>query len=221
MPVTIDIRADGKAATAALDDIARKQIPFAIARALTTLAKLGQRGAQDEMQKVFAHMVGFTRQGIGIEAARKDTLQSRVFVKPLQAQYLGLEIAGGTRTPSNNTRIVSRALTLPGVGARLSAAGNLPRGYVSKLAEMAEAGKGPRKGTTVVKFTGSGPNGKGPGGFFLRLPNDHIQRLISFEASAEYKPKFAFEQTVRTVVAANVQGVVGAALTAALATARP
>ncbi len=218
--ISINVSADVRRATAMLDEAARKQVPFATAKALTSLAKLGQRAAQDEMQKVFGHLVGFTKQGIAIEAARKDTLQSRVFIRPLQAQYLGLEIAGGTRTPGNNTRIASRALTLPGVGARLGKAGSLPRGYVAKLAAMAEAKTGLRKGTTVVKFSGSGPNGKGPGGFFLRLPNHHIQRLISFEASAQYQPKFDFEPTVRAVVAANVQGVVGAAVASALATAR-
>ena len=172
------------------------------------------------MQKVFGHLVGFTKQGVGIEAARKDTLRSRVFIKPLQAQYLGLEIQGGTRTPSNNTRIVSRALTLPGVGARLGKAGSLPRGYVAKLAQMAAEKRGPKKGTTVVKFTGAGPDGRGPGGFFLRLPNHHIQRLISFEASTQYKAKFGFEPAVLAVVAANFGGVFAKALSEAVGTAK-
>ena len=218
--ISINVTADVRRATKALDEVARKQLPFATAKALTELAKLGQGAARDEMQKVFGHLVGFTRQGVGVEAARKASLQSRVFIKPLQAQYLGLEVQGGTRTPGNNTRIVSRALTLPGVGARLGKAGSLPRGYVARLAAMAAENRGPRKGMTVAKFTGSGPNGRGPGGFFLRLPNHHIQRLISFEASAEYKAKFAFEPAVLAVVAANFGGVFAKALADAVGSAK-
>ncbi len=217
--ISLNFHADVRKATATLSEAAAKQVPFATAKALTTLAKLAQADIQQALPSIFGHLAPFTRQGIAIKAATKASLTAQVYVKPLQAQYLGLEEFGGTRTPAMNTRIVSRALTMPGVNARLNDAGSLPRGYVAKLAAMAEADAGPRKGQTVVKFSGSGPNGKGPGGFFLRLPGHHIRRLISFEASAQYKPKFGFEKRVEAKVRADFAGVFGAAMTQAVATA--
>ncbi len=218
--ISLNLHADVRKATAALGEAASKQVPFATAKALTTLAKLAQQDVQQALPRIFGHVAPFTRQGIAIKPATKASLTAQVFVKPLQAQYLSLEEFGGTRTPAMNTRIMSRALTMPGVGARMIG-GGLPRGFVKRLAAWAENKTTFADKTSVVKLSGSGPGGKGPGGFFYRLPNHHLRRIVSFEDSAQYKPKFGFEKRIEATVRGNFAAVFGSSMAQAVGSARP
>lgn len=229
--IALTISADVTRATMALQAAARTQIPFATAKALTALAKQAQAAEQAALPQVFSHLSPFTRQGIAIEPATKGKPQACVYVRDLQAKYLATEEFGGTRTSSLNTRIISRALSMPGVGARLNKAGGLPRGYIKSLAARAQADKEkradaqagnrkmPKRDGGVFIMSGHGPSG-GPGGIFQRLPGHHLTRLISFESEAHYTAKFGFEPRAIAVVRQNGRAVFDAALKQAFATQR-
>jgi hypothetical protein len=51
----------------------------------------------------------------------------------------------------------------------------------------------------IAYFKGQGPNDRGPGGFFVRLPGHKITRLTSFETKASYQPIFHFRDRVALV----------------------
>lgn len=174
-----------------LDNLLRelpRQMPFAIASTLTALAKDGQAAANDEIDKVFDRPVPFTRRSVGITPARKSNLVAAVFVKDIQAQYLGIQVTGGTRLPKSGSPII-----VP-VQIRLNQAGNIPRGKLKR--ELA-------KPTTFVV----GKNAKGEG---ARLPPGIYQRpkrtkrgkagktkmLVAFEPKARYRRRFPFKRVV-------------------------
>jgi hypothetical protein len=225
----IKITIDSRATRAALGKLAN-QIPFAMAQAINATAKQAAADANAAMPSIFNRANAFTRQAVGTPSlATKGSLSATVAIKPLQAQYLGLEILGGTRTPAGNTRLPSQALVLPGQGTA-----PLPSGLIKRLAAQAQADQARRQAVAagmrkrgkltganagVFKLSGHGIRPSDVGGFFRRLPNHKVQRLVAFEPSAQYKPKFQFErqvtQTVNSTFAANFDRALARALTTA------
>lgn len=221
---------DTKAAQAALLKLA-KQVPFAVATALNATAKQAAADANAAIPSVFNRANRFTQMAIGTPAlATKANLFATIAIKPLQAQYLGLEIFGGTRTPANNTRMPSQALVLPGSGSA-----PLASGAVKRFAAQAQADKARRQAVAagtrkrgkltsanagVFKLSGHGIRPGDVGGFFRRLPNHRVIRLVAFEPTANYRPKFNFNK----LVVASVNSTFGAnfdrALARAVATAK-
>ena len=112
--------------------IEREQMPFAIARALTDMAQLGQKTITRAIPEIFAKggpPKSFTVNSVVAKPATKATLAAMVFIKDTQAKYLALEETGGTRTPKTS------ALVMPGSSeADLhDVHGNLPEGLLRKL----------------------------------------------------------------------------------------
>jgi hypothetical protein len=134
------IKVDTKAVSVSLSRL-MKQLPFAASQALNQVAKKAASDANAAMPGTFVHANAFTRQAVGTPSlATKSRLAAAVAIKPLQAKYLRLEIEGGTRTPSDNTRSTSaRALTLPGSGPD-----PLRYGAIKSLITQAEADKAKR-----------------------------------------------------------------------------
>jgi hypothetical protein len=226
----LKITVDTKSITKQLDDIAKKQVRFATSVALNTTAKQAAADANEAMPSVFTHANPFTRMAVGVpQFATKANLSAMVGIKPKQAQYLGTEITGGTRTPALNTRLLSQALVLPGKGAA-----PLGSGAVKRIAQQAAADKARRAAVAAGtrkrgKLTGADAgvfsmSGRAPwgdvGGFFRRLPGHHLTRLIAFEASAQYPAKFDFKKQVMDSVARTFRGAFEKALARALASAR-
>lgn len=220
----ITIKVDTKACQAMLTKAA-KQLPFAYATAINATAKDAAAAANASMSSVFNRASSFTQRGVYVPTlATKASLTATVGIRPIQQQYLGLEILGGTRTPA------ATALVLPGSGPT-----PLPRGAVKRFAAQAQAdqarraavqaGQRKRGKTTsanygVFQLSGHGIRPGDVGGYFQRLPGHKVKRLIAFEPSATYRPKFNFvrqvTQTVNSTFAANFQR----ALTRALETAK-
>ena len=226
--MTITVKVDTRLADNLLRQLA-KQLPYAAARALNATAKKAAAEANAAMPSVFQHASKFTQSAVGVPTfATKTDLFAMVAIKPLQAKYLSLEITGGKRTPASNTRVQSSALVLPGKGTA-----PLPSGFLGRLSQQAAAEvarrqqiaagiKKRRKGSAnrgIFKMSGRGPVG-GPGGFFRRLPDHHLTRLISFEPSANYRPKLDFHGAVRTSVSRNLGPIFARELANALRTAK-
>ena len=216
-----------------LDDLARKQLPFATAKALNQVARESRDLINRDMTKVFDRVAPFTRIAAAAPAtlaARKDSLHASVIIKDAQARYLGLEEEGGVRTPAD-TLAGGKALVVPTSRAKVNARGSMPKGYVAQLARRAQAdaaraakptrnGRPTKHDKGIVKFTGSGPDGQGPGGFFMRTAGHHLVRLISFESEAHYKPKFRFRARVSEFAQGRMTSALKEALAHAIASAR-
>lgn len=223
--LTISVKHDFDRLAATLNDLARRQFPFAVAGALNDAADASARDINADISAggIFAKATPFTRNAVVAPKslrARKDKLVAVVTVRPIQAQYLLHEQIGGTRTPAENTRNPgAAALVLPGPALRLNAYRNIPAG---KLAKLKAAAAAPAKHNSGVVFlAASAPGNKsGVGGYFQRGAGT-LRRLTGFTASATYHPKFGFDarviRTARRVFLASI----GPRLAAAMASAKP
>lgn len=139
-PFEISIRADVKKLTSQLSALAYKQLPFATATALTSLAKEVAAGESANIAATFKHPKPFTVKSIGIQPARKDSLVARVYVKPIAAKYLAPYEDGGAHALPGT----SRALLNP-KDIRLDQYGQLTRKTLERLRGRSDVFIGPVK----------------------------------------------------------------------------
>lgn len=204
----LDVRADFRPFARTLDELARRQVPFATARALTEMANAAAVANRRALPSIFDKPTPFTMAGIAVKPARKNDLVARVFVKDRQAEYLVLEETGGTRKPERSKHGGSgggQALVMPKAIKR-NAFGNIPFRGLAALRK--------RKDVFV------GKTDSGTGGFFRRLAGGRLQALVLFIAAAKYKPRFGFKARVIKVATATMVPAFRQALAKALATAR-
>jgi hypothetical protein len=137
---SIRVNVDSRATSAWLTDIQRRKIPLATAMALTRTAKALQKILETEVTRVFDKPVPFTKRAFAVRPATRSNLQSEVFIKTRQAEYLLPQIAGGRRKPKRFEQRFSGETGSPdsywvaGEGTRLNAAGNISLATVKKIA---------------------------------------------------------------------------------------
>ncbi|MDR3438964.1 hypothetical protein [Telmatospirillum sp.] len=125
--VNISIHADVKHLQRSLDDLSRKQLPFATTLALTGLAKRVQAEETKALGETFDKPSPFTLRAFGVKAAKKSTLTALVFAKDIQAEYLKPFLDGGRQLLRGK-----RGLPVP-VDIRTNQYGNLPKGTIARL----------------------------------------------------------------------------------------
>ena len=155
-----------------------RQVPFAIAKALTLTARDARQDVMDKLPAIIDRPTPFTLRGIGYKPANKTNLTAEVFIRDVQATYLAKLIKGGTEMPKK------RALVEPAT-IRLNQYGNLPRGALDRL-------RG-RKDTFSANINGIGGIWKRHGG--------GVKLLVKFEQQREVKKQFDFAAIVRASVA--------------------
>lgn len=195
--ITLRVTTDFARMQRILGDFERNQLPFAAARALTAVAKAAQREATEELPKAFDRPTPFTRRAVAVRSATKTSLEAVVFVRPIQAQYLGLAETGGTQEPKK------AALVTP-VSQRLNQYGNIPNRALSR----AKA----RKNVFVGQV-------RGVGGFWQRT-KDGLVLLARFDASRAVRKNEWFIPSVTRVVERDFGQALREALAEALRTAR-
>ncbi len=99
----------------------KKQIPFATARALTTVARQIQEAEKAQMKKVLQNPTPFTVNSVGSIAARKDNLVAKVFVRDIAAGYLDPFEFGGVHQMTGVAKLVP-------INIKLNKYGNIPSG---------------------------------------------------------------------------------------------
>ncbi len=123
----INIRADFKAGTDALDALELKQLPFAMAQAVTGTARQVARVERDRFASFFDAPTPFTLNAMGVIPARKYAPTATVFVKDIQAAYLLPYEQGGAQPLGAKQAILTPR------DIALNAYGNLPRGKIASL----------------------------------------------------------------------------------------
>jgi hypothetical protein len=93
--LTLSVEADIKAVARQLDSLARKQLPFATAQALTAVARRVQDTEKKAMPEVFDRPTPFTVNSVAVKGARKTNLEAVVFIKDIAAAYLAPYEFGG------------------------------------------------------------------------------------------------------------------------------
>jgi len=190
----ISMKADIKQATRKLRGAQRKQIPFATAKALTDTAWDVAKEEKRQLPMKLDRPTPFTQKAFGVKRATKRSLVATVFIKPIQAAYLGLQIRGGVRKPK------SRAFPVP-VNQRLNKYGNMTRGKIAKLLAKPD------------HFSGTI---NGVGGIYQRQKKGGVKLIIAWEDQAHYRPRFPFYKIgkgkARAVIARNMKRALDKAL---------
>jgi hypothetical protein len=86
--VGISVKADVRACVASLNDIARKQLPYAVSVALNDVARQVQTGERDNLKKVLQHPRPFTFNSVFYLKATKTVWIATVYIKAITAKYL-------------------------------------------------------------------------------------------------------------------------------------
>ena len=140
-----------KEVTEMLDDVRKKQIPFATALALTRTASKARLNVQGKMKQVFDRPTRFTLSSVLYEKATKKKQYSRVYLADIDrktthktADYMRVQSEGGKREHKGIENylaeqserlpfpIVSKWI-LPAKGVKLDKHGNLPRGEWNRI----------------------------------------------------------------------------------------
>ncbi|TPL30189.1 hypothetical protein [Mesorhizobium sp. B2-4-7] len=203
------------------DDIERKQLPFATARALTWTAQAAQKDMRAAMGKVFDRPIAYTLRGVTIEPARKDRLSATVLLSgyspgklPVGA-YLYPQVFGGKRGQKSFERALSRAgllpsgwVTVPAAGAKINAAGNITAGQIVqmlsdlKLQFDATANRSKRsvvrnKSYKRQRFFVPAPGSHLKPGVWIRDGKGSIRPMILFVQEQTYAPRLDYYAIVR------------------------
>lgn len=222
----VDLSSNVREVISAVDLLFNKQVPFAVAKALTDTARLVAEALPSALQQDLDRPTAFTTRGFYVTPARKDQtpVKAVVGVKDKQAQYLGFQIEGGERKP---TRV---ALRLP-TSVDLDQFGNVPSGLIRQLIARAKAGRRATK-TQARRFGVSqeldlfyGEPGDGrPAGIYKRVGTAARHQLVPLivmpKRSATYRPRFDFTGHALRVVERQFEQQLDAALAHAMETAR-
>lgn len=125
--IQFSVKADIAGLSRRLDDIARKQLPFATSLALNAVARQAVQGERRALQSSLDRPEPFTLRGITMMPARKESPTAWVTILPIQARYLAPSIIGGPQVLNRN-----RAVLAP-KNVRLDAYGNVPRSLLAAL----------------------------------------------------------------------------------------
>jgi hypothetical protein len=125
--------------------VAQKELPFAIAVALTKTAQIIQQEEIKEMRDVFDRPTPYTLNSTYIKTANKRNLQAEVGFKDLTAgtpasKFLKPQIDGGLRRlkrfeiAMRNAGIMPNGyVAVPGSGANIDSYGNMSRGQINQI----------------------------------------------------------------------------------------
>jgi len=195
--ISISVKADIDRFARDLDRQYVKQLPFATAKALTDTAKDVQAAETKALPEVFDRPTPFTMRAFAIRAARKNNLTATIYVRPIQAGYLRLEIEGGTLQPKK------RALVLP-TDLPTNQYGSIPKGAVRRLLARPDVFSGKVRGVA---------------GIWQRTPRG-LLLLISYAPRATYRKLFPFYEIGERVAKQRIEPNFRKAWAQAVATAR-
>ena len=231
--IEIDVKFDTREITKYLNDIEKKQVPFATARALTSTARDVKDELIREMDRVFDRPTRYTKSAFYIRSATKKKLVASVGIKDFSfkgipaIKFLAPQIYGGTRNPKRFELWLRRRSILPegmfavpARGAKLDRYGNLSRGQITKmlanlqaLPDMAQRTTDSRK---IVYFVAKIKGIRG----IWRKRGKKIQPFMVFVKAPRYKKRFDFEGVSNKVIGKRFSKNFNKALANALATAK-
>lgn len=166
-----------------------KEFRSALDEAVLYLAASARKRLREVAAEAFDRPKPFTVDAFRYRPVSGDAPAALVYVLPLPARYLGLQVFGGEREPGDYGT-TKRGILVPGRDAVLDRFGNLPREQVAQ-AEAAGGRWVPTKGNAEV----------------LVLPGRDRPRIIAAaEDTAAYEPRLPFYDIVEEVVRDRAPG---------------
>ena len=140
----ISIKTNIKELTKKLDDFAKKQVPFATAQALNSLAKHVALVEKKNIKAVFPTAKPFTVNAVGISKASKNNPTATIYMKDITAGYLRpYEIGGVYKVWQDNTLMLDPARK---GSVKLNQYGGIPQGTFAQLKARSDVFEGIPKG---------------------------------------------------------------------------
>jgi hypothetical protein len=203
-----------------MDVFAKRQIPFAMATALTDVARQVQAAETKALAEVFDHPTPFTQRAFAVTPARKSNLVAVVFAKDIQKAYLspfgehgsGRQIVGPNR----------QGIPVP-KDLRVNQYGNLPKGKIKALLAKPGvfSGKVETKSGEVISGVWQRVAPQAAGGRRRGAPRQAgLKLLIRWSDGAPVHQRFGFNARAEAIVRANMRAALASAWAKALATAR-
>lgn len=178
--VELSVKSDIKKTVRKLNRIQRKQVPFAVAKALTVTTRRVQRAEVKQLKKDLDRPTPFTQRAFKvIRAEKRDFLRGKakaiLRIKPIQDAYLKTQIFGGFKLPKRRAHVIGRE-------ARANRYGNLPRGTVKRLLARPDVFSGTVGRTRGIwQRTGRGKR--------------DLKLLVQYVDRTSYRPRFRFFET--------------------------
>lgn len=195
-----------------LDDVGRKQFPFAAARALTQTAKAVQEAEKASMQDVFDRPTRWALNSLFVKPASKGRLFAHVYFREFAAKgtpavkYLGPEVYGGKRRIKRFERALQFAgkmpkdkAAVPGKAVKLDKYGNMRPGEITRILSALRASPDATQNRAAGKRTPYfvGNPGGGPMGVWKRKGRGgrQIEPVLIFIDIPSYEPLLPFHET--------------------------
>ena len=197
-----------------LSDTANKQLPFAMAQALTELAKNVRNANRDALHSVFDRPTPFTQNSVGFKPASKKTLTAEVFVKDIAAEYLEPYEFGG------QNKLNSEALIKP-VNYTKNQYGNVNRNTIKRLRGKSNIYIGKIGGvngvwerTPVQKNIRKRKNG------IVQQQKPKLKLLFVFDDAHEATQHWGYFDRAQKIINRDFNKVFGKSLSRAIATSK-
>lgn len=210
--------ADIKDLSAKLQSL-KKQIPFATAQALTSVARQIAAAEKTAFQRKLENPTPFTVNSVGSAGARRDKLIAKVFVRDIAAGYLEPLEFGGVH------KLNGKALLNP-KNVKLNKYGNLSRNKLSQLKAKPDVFIGDIDGINGVWQRVKAKKGKkrqkrsANGTRRARDKNPMPKLLIRFGDALPVKPTLGYMDRAEKMAAALMPGAISKAIDEALRTAK-
>ena len=206
----LDIRGNVKEITKDMSRIAKKQVPYAVSKAINEVAKSAQKVIQQEIKAKLHEPTAFTKKGTFIAYSNKNKkpITAIVGIKDKQSKYLEpVEYGGVSKTLSGKSKPVPTT-------ALKNKAGNIPRGKIGRMRANKKKylfgkpqGFGGNRGVGVYERTG--PKGR-----------KGLRELASWHKSGRYVSLTRFEERVRLRVNRDIGKKLRYEMAAAIASMR-
>lgn len=240
--ITISVADNIKDITRDLEDFARRQVPFATARALTETAKGVQAALQKEIKSVFDRPTPWIQRSPVVERATKASLTATVGIRDKgerasPAKYLKEHFTGGARG-NKPMEVAMRAMGIlaPGWlavpsddGVKKDAFGNVSPATVKRILRELQGGgkRQDRRAAYRLFIVRPGQSSRrashlAPGVWSVVRAGDQsvMKPVFLFVARATYRKVIDLPSIAEKVVASDFERNFKAALDGALRTAR-
>lgn len=238
--IKISIKSDIEKALKRLDDVQKKQVPFATAVALTRVGQLVKDAEYAEMKKVFDRPTRFTLNSLCLKRATKAKPQATVWLRDWAPKgtpankYLWPQIYAGKRALKGYERLLNARgilpdgyYAIPSRKARKDAYGNINKGLLNQILsysgaqrDTAQNTKQGQKRQTKARFIVLDERDGKPGGIWAITADQRLYPVLIFVKAPTYEQRLDFYRVADQVYRKHMAAEFDRALAEALRTAR-
>lgn len=236
----ITIKVDTSEIERKLNDLGKKQMPFASALALNDTANDMNDAVKDEMKISFDRPTRWTMNAFFVKRATKSRLAAVLRRKDAveRRSYLETQVHGGVRPQTGLERLLSSRLKFAGIvqsaiparGARLDKHGNWSGGQRNQVLSAIQAQRDKRSNTTAAskkrsprraRYFVPRPGSKLSPGVYQAMARGKVKKVLNItDSGARYRKRFHFYEETERMARHVFAGHLSTRLLKALRTAR-